>query len=217
MALLAVLYFVLAGVFCALWYWVSVQRHRRRAREVIVWIQSALSGQGQVGGIRWIAPSRFKVPLSLTCGVFHRASVMIEMTPCEFPLHWLMARLKRRRELFIFQADLDLPPAFSLHVQNLRWFARSSRRARKKENGWTIEQTGPLVISTRTDWKKEISCAMTSLAHGDHEFSSIDFQRRSPHFSVSLPLEAIAPGTPTQAFLFESMRELASSSSTSLS
>jgi hypothetical protein len=215
--LLLAAYLLLAAVCCAVWYWVSLQRHRRRATEVTLWIQSALSGQGQVGGIRWLAPSRFKVPLSLTCGVFHRAWVLIDMLPSEFPLRWLSAKLHRRRELFTFQADLDLPPAFSLHVQNLRWFARSSRKAHRRENGWTIEQAGPFIISTRNDWKKEISCAMGSLARGDHEFSSIDFQRRSPHFSVSLPLDAIAPGTPTQAFVFESMRELASSSSASLS
>jgi hypothetical protein len=59
---------------------------------------------------------------------------------------------------------------------------------------------------------------MSSLARGENrEFTNISFQRRSPHFSVTLPLETIAPGSPTRGCMFETMRELAASSSTSLS
>jgi hypothetical protein len=56
---------------------------------------------------------------------------------------------------------------------------------------------------------------MASFSRSDHEFSSIDFQRRSPHFSVTLPLETISPESPTRTCIFESMRELASSASAS--
>jgi len=74
-----------------------------------------------------------------------------------------------------------------------------------------------VVISTRADWQKEISSTMTSLARGNtQDFLSIDFQRRSPHFSVTLPLEAISPESPVRSCVFESMKELASNSSASL-
>ncbi|HET6935176.1 MAG TPA: hypothetical protein VFI72_10075 [Candidatus Angelobacter sp.] len=209
-------YLVIAAVFSAAWYWVSVRRSRRRAKELARWIESALYGQGQVAGIRWLTPSRFKVPLRLTCGLFHRACVTVEMTPCEMPFRWLISKVRGHQEVITFQADLDPAPGFSLNVQNFRWFARSSRRTPRNRNGWTFEQTGPIVLSTRQDWQKEITSAMTSLAHGNHEFSSVMFQRRTPHFSVTLPLEAIAPGAPERACLFESMRELASSASASL-
>jgi hypothetical protein len=116
-----------------------------------------------------------------------------------------------------FQADLDLPPAFSLHVQNYRWFARSSRSTPRFDRGWSFQHTTPIVISTKSDWQREITSAISTLTRGQtQDFLSIDFQRRSPHFCVTLPLEALAPGSPTRTYLFESMRELASNSSASL-
>ncbi len=209
-------YLLIAATISAAWYWISVRKSRSRAKELARWIESALYGQGQVVGICWVTPSRFKVPLRLTCGLFHRASVMVEMTPTEMPFRWLLSIIRGHQEVITFQADLDPAPGFSLDVQNFRWFARSSRRTPHNRNGWTFEQTGPFVLSTRQDWQKEITSAMTSLAHGNHDFSSVVFQRRTPHFAVTVPLEAIAPGAPDRACLFESMRELASSASASL-
>lgn len=209
--------FSLAAIVCAAWYWFGVRYSRRRAGEVAGWIESALAGQGHITGIRWVSSSRFQVPLRLAHGLFRRASVLVDMSPCELPLHWLLGKLRAQQELLTFQADLDLPPVFSLHIRNFRWFARSSRKAHRDQDRWVFERTTPLVISTRSDWQKEVSSAISSLAQGQsHEFLTIDFQRRSPHFCVTLPLEAIAPGSPVRTCVFENMRELASNSSASL-
>lgn len=209
--------FSAAAIACAIWYWVALRYSRRRAKEVARWIESALAGQGHITGIRWLSNSRFQVPLRLAHGMFRRASILVEMAPRELPLHWLLARIGARQEVLTFQADLDLPPVFSLHVRNFRWFARSSRKPPKNHSSWIFERTTPVVISTRSDWEKELSSAMTYLAQGQsHDFLSIQFQRRSPHFCVTLPLDAIAPGSPSRTCIFENMRELASNSSASL-
>lgn len=200
--------------FCAAWYCVSVRYNRRRAKEVVFWLQTVLAGHGQVVGIRWLAPSRFKVPLRLTGGLFHRACMLVEMAPIQMPMRWFISKVHGEQELVTFQADLDLPPAFSLHLQNFRWYARS-RKSPRSQGSWTFEHSRPFVISTRASWKKEITSATASLTRGNHEFSSIDFQRRTPHFSVTLPLESISPDSPSRACVFESMRELASSASAS--
>jgi hypothetical protein len=180
---------------------------------VLRWLEGALAGQGQVAGIRWIARSQFKVPLRLRHSGFNRAWVVVDLPPCELPLHWLLSKASGQREILTFEADLELPPVFNLQVHNFRWLARSGRNAASRSASWNFEQAGPFVVSTRRDWKKEISSAMVALAKGDHrEFLKINFQRRSPHFSVTLPLETIAPGSPTRACMFDSMRELAVSS-----
>lgn len=206
-----------AAVFCAAWYWLAVRHNRRRALQALRWIESALAGQGQATGIRWLAHSRFKVPLRLRCGVFHRAWMLVELKPCEMPLHWLLSKATGRKDVLTFQADLDLPPSFSLQVHNFRWLARSGKSSPSSRTSWSLEHVGPFVISTRMDWQKEISTAMASLAKEENrEFLDVNFQRSSPHFSVSLLLETIAPDSPTRACMFETMRELAGSSSASL-
>lgn len=208
---------ILTVVGCVAWYWIATRYSRRRAGEIGRWIETALAGQGQITAIRRISSSRLRVPIRLTHGVFRQAIVMVDMIPYEWPFRWLLSKIKGQSETLTFQADLDLPPAFALHVQNFRWYARSSRKTMQNADGWAFEQTGPVVISTRSDWQKEISSTMTSLARGNtQDFLSIDFQRRSPHFSVTLPLEAISPDSPVRSCVFESMKELASNSSASL-
>jgi hypothetical protein len=215
--LLLAISFVIAALGCGIWYWFARRYTRRRAAEVARWIESALAGEGRVTGIRWLTSSRFQLPLRLAQGMFRRASMLVEMSPCEFPLHWLLGKINSKPEILTFQADLDMPPVFSMHVQNFRWFARSSRKTPRRNSGWVFERTTPLVVSTRSNWQKEVSSAIGSLAQGrSHDFLSITFQRRSPHFCVTLPLEAIAPESPTRTCIFESMRELASNSSASL-
>lgn len=206
------LYSAVLAILCAAWYWVSVRHNRRKAEQVLGWLESALAGQGHVIGLRWINTSRFKIPLRLTSGVFHRAWIMVELSPCEMPASWIWSKLMHRQDLATFQADLDWPPSFSLDVHKFRWFARSSRKASSAHCRWTFEQTGPFIITTRMDWQKEIASAMTSLAGaGNYEFLNISFRRRSPHFSVTMPLETISPTCPARACMFDAVREVATS------
>ena len=203
---------IAAAALCVTWYCISVRRKRRKAREVLRWIQSSLTGRGHVVGISWISPSRFRVPLRLTCGVFQRAWVLVELNAQQTPAQWLFSKIKRRREVLQFQADLDCPPSFSLQMQNFRWFARSSRKSSIERPGWQFERLQTVMISTKPELQREIACTMTSLSKGDSgDFLEVSFQRRSPHFSATLPLESLAPGSPARSYVLDAMRELAGS------
>jgi len=205
---------IAATALCATWYSLSLRRKRKKAKEILRWIQSCLVGRGQVVGISWITSSRFRVPLRLTCGVFERAWVLVELQAQQTPVQWLFNKIKGGREVLKFQADLDCPPTFSLQMQNFRWFARSSRKASIDRPGWQFERLQSVMISTRPDTQKEIACTMTSLSKGDSgDFLEVSFQRASPHFSATLPLEALAPGTPSRTYVLDAMRELAGSAS----
>jgi hypothetical protein len=196
------------------WHCVSLRRKRHKAKEVLHWIQSSLAGRGHVVGISWITSSRFRVPLRLTCGVFHRAWVLVELHTQQTPIQWIFNKIKGHREILTFQADLDSPPPFSLQVQNFRWFARSNPKDSINKPGWRFEHLPSIMISTRPTKQQEISNAMTSLSQGDNrEFLEVSFQRRSPHFSATLPLEALSPDAPTRTNILDAMRELAGSAS----
>jgi len=203
---------IATAALCATWYCVSVRRKLRKAREVLRWIQSSLAGRGHVVGISWISPSRFRVPLRLTCGVFQRAWVLVELKAQQTPIQWLFSKIKGAREVLRFQADLDCPPTFSLQMQNFRWFARSSKKSSIERPGWQFERLPTVMISTKPELQREIACTMTSLSKGDSgDFLEVNFQRRSPHFSATLPLESLAPGSPARSYMLDAMRELAGS------
>jgi hypothetical protein len=196
------------------WYAVSLRRKREKAREILRWIQASLAGRGHVVGISWTAAARFRVPLRLTCGVFQRAWVLVEMRTQETPVQWLVHKISSPREVLTFQADLDCPPTFSLEMQNFRWFARSSRKAEIERPGWQFERLPSVMITTKPESQKEIASTMTSLSRGDNgEFLEVRFQRSSPHFSATLPLDALAPGAPARTYILDAMREMAGSAS----
>jgi hypothetical protein len=203
---------IAATALCVTWYSLSLRHRRKRAKEVLRWIQSSLMGRGHVVGISWISPSRFRVPLRLTCGVFQRAWVLVELNTQNTPVEWLFSKIKGGREVLKFQADLDCPPSFSLQMQNFRWFVRSSRKSSIERPGWQFERLQTVMISTRPELQREIACTMTSLSKGESgDFLEVNFQRSSPHFSATLPLESLAPGSPARSYMLDAMRELAGS------
>src|SRR5437764_8153749 len=99
-----------ALLLVALWYCYFVRQNRRRSLEALLWVETALGGHGRVVGVHWVAPSRLHAQLRLAPGIFQNASVALHMAPREVPLAWLLARIRRRAELVVFEADLDMPP-----------------------------------------------------------------------------------------------------------
>jgi hypothetical protein len=211
---MAVLFITLLAIaaLCVTWYTVALRQKRERSKEILRWIQASLAGRGHVVGISWMTASRFRVPLRLTCGIFDRAWVLVEIRSFQTPVQWFFDKIRGRREVLTFQADLDCPPTFSLQMQNFRWFARSSPKAEIDRPGWQFERLPSVMISTKLQSQKEIANAMTSLSKGDNgEFMEVCFQRRSPHFSATLPLDALAPGAPARTYMLDAMREMAGS------
>jgi hypothetical protein len=206
---------LLAGaLFSGIWYWFFFRHNRLRALNILGWIEDSLAGDGHVLGVRWMGPSQFRAPLRLTSRIFHHAWVQVEMSPRQLPLQWLWKWLRNQPETIIFQADLDTPPSFSIDIENFRSFARSNRGTAAGGPEWNFVRTSPLIISSPANWQKEVAGAMTSLAaSGNREFLNIAFRRKSPHFSVTLPLECIAPDSPDREFILDMMRELAAKSS----
>ena len=104
---------------CAIWYFLSLRNNRKKAVRIIRWIEASLAGKGCILGIRWLASSRFKVPLRLTCGTFQKAWILVELAPCESPITWLASHMKKRQDLLVFEAPtrtfeylhLELPAA----------------------------------------------------------------------------------------------------------
>jgi hypothetical protein len=78
-----------------------------------------------------------------------------------------------------------------------------------------LEQSGPFVLTTRNEWQREITTMMNALvASRECDCSSVSFRRSSPHFSVTVPLNTIAPESQAQCEIFDVLRELAAGAST---
>ncbi len=211
-----VIYFAAAALVLTAWYAWIVRCNRNRAFQILHWIENALSGQGHVTGIHWSSSAEFEVPLRLVSNVFRRAKIMVRISPLELPFDWLMRRFRRPPEpdTLTFCADLDLRPNFALEIESMRWFARSQKNLDPKQHGWQFETAGPIMLTTRLDWQREAAEIFRSVMNWEtRDQMSLTFQRNSPHFRATLPLESIAPETRKQSQVFETLRTIAEGAS----
>ncbi len=197
------------------WYFWFLRFNRRRAVEVLRWIEGAFNGHGQIASVRWASGSRFDVQMRLAPAMFRQASLVVQLFPRELPVSWVLSRIRKQQETLTFQADLDSAPSFNLEVHNHRWYGRTRRRFPTKSQEWVLEQAGPFVLTTRNDWQREITTMKGALvASRDCDCLTVCFRRTSPHFSVTVPLATIAPGSETKSEIFDVLRELAAGAST---
>jgi hypothetical protein len=207
---------VVAGFLCVLaWYFWFRRCNRRKAAEVLRWVEFAFHGHGRVVSVHWQRASSFRMRLRLSTVVFRRAVLFVRLLPRENPILWLLGRIRGQQETVTFQADLESQPNFDLEVHNRRWYGRTERRSQPDTRDWILQPVGPFVLTTRNDWQREITNMMSALvASRECDCSTVCFRRSSPHFSVTVPLEAMAPESQTQAEIFDVLRELAAGAST---
>jgi len=206
----------LAVGLCALfaWHFFYARKSKRRAFEVLTWIEGLLCGQGHISGITWDGSSSFQLPVRFKSNAFRNASLRVNLIPRELPLNWVISKVKNVQETLVFEADLDWAPPFSLELQSYRLFARTRKDLTPDAPGWQFEQATPFVLSTRKDWQKEITSVISNLLScPDRQFLSIAFRQQSPHFIATLALDSIAPTSACRTEVFESLRELAAGAS----
>ena len=196
------------------WHVFYARKSRKRAFEVLGWIEDLLCGHGHVAGVRWNGASSFYIPVKLRANAFHNASLRVNLIPKELPLNWLVNKIKKSQETLMFEADLDWAPPFTLELQSYRLFARTRKDLPPDAPGWDFEQTTPFILTTRKDWQREITSVITSLlSHPDRQFLSIAFSQKSPHFTATMTLDSIAPTSACRTEIFDSLRELAAGAS----
>lgn len=206
----AIIYLLIGAAVFLSWYSWFVRYNRKKSLEILRWIETALAGKGHVVAIRWMAPSRFEVALRLGNRLFQKPSLQVQLMPRETPLSWIVNRLKKRQETATFEADLEAAPAANLQVHTHRWCGRTRKSFSPDPRHWVFEQAGPFVLTTRRDWQREVTAMMNSLiSTREREVINVAFRRSSPHFTATVPLEALSPQADDQSRVFEMLNEIA--------
>lgn len=216
--------FVLIDVVAAvalsfLWYVWFVRYNRRRAGNVLRWVQAACLGKGNVVDLRWQASSsRLKATLNLSSRWFEDAHLTIRLLPRPLPVQWALSRWRQQQETLTFEANMGFPPGFHLDVIRHRWSGRSGTKSLGTKNStptraWTITRPGPVILTTKDNWPVELSPVVNALASWrDKDFVGVRFNSTSPHFTATVALENLSDQKAATALL-GLFRELAASSS----
>jgi hypothetical protein len=121
---------------------------------------------------------------------------------------------KSTDESLTFHADLDLTPTYDLHVRNMRWFARSRKDLNPTSRSWKFAASEPVVLTTRTDWSKDLAATLQSVVCcEDRDQLQLKFQKTSPHFSATMPLESISPDNEDKVKFYDVLHAIADGAS----
>jgi len=220
---------IVASTLLVLWYAWFIHYNRRRAADVLQWVQAACLGKGRVADLRWQAnSSRLKATLHLSSRWFEDAHLTIRLLPRPLPVQWAMSRWRQQQETLTFEANMGFPPGFHLDVIRHRWSGRTGAKSSEakgrglKDAGskdstgtraWTISRPGPVILTTKEDWPVELSPVVNALASWrDKNFVGVRFNSTSPHFTATVALENLSDQKAAAALL-GLFRELAASSS----
>jgi hypothetical protein len=205
----------LGVVFFALWHILFVRLNRRRGLRVLSWLQGAIAAHGQITGVAWISPSRFRARLSLSGGAFRQPLLEVRLAPCQTPVRWALWLFRHRQETLTFQANLLCPPGESLEIGRTRWCGLNQRWTQDCA-GWSRHPVATLFISTQPAWEPQISDRINGVAATrDFEYLAVSFRTRQPHFSVTFSLQETLRHPSGELAIFDSLRELAEGSPTS--
>ena len=198
----------------SLWYAWFVRYNRRRAGNVLRWVQEACLGKGRVVDLRWQASSsRLKATLNLSSRWFEDARLTIRLLPRPLPVQWALSRWRQQQETLTFEANMGFPPGFHLDVIRHRWAGHSGAKSSTRTRAWTITRPGPVILTTKEDWPVELSPVVSALAsRRDKDFVGVRFNSTAPHFTATVALENLSDQKATAALL-GLFRELAASSS----
>lgn len=202
----------LAGMFILLWYSWFVRYNRRRAVNVLQWVQAACLGKGRLADLEWQASSsRVKATLHLSSRWFDEARLTIKLLPRPRPVQWALSRWHEQQETLTFEADMGFPPGFHLDIVRHRWSGQTGGKSAMRK--WTVTRPGPVVLTTKDDWPVELTPVVNALATWrDKDFVSVRFKRTSPHFTATVALENLSDQK-SAVSLLGLFRELAASSS----
>jgi len=210
---------VAAFALSLFWYAWFVRYNRKRAGNVLHWVQAACLGKGRIADLRWQAnSSRLRATLHLSSRWFEDVRLTISLLPRPIPVQWVLSRYRQEQETLTFEADMGFPPGFHLEVIRHRWSGRSGAQksgAQKSTSSrnWTISRPGPVILTTKEDWPVELNPVVNALASWrDKDFEGVRFNSTSPHFTATVALENLSDQKAASALL-GLFRELASSSS----
>ena len=198
-----------------LWYLLFSSYNRRKGAAALSWVQAACGGKGRILESRWLGNSRLYARVQFPPHWFENARVTMRFKPRALPVHWLVSCCRRQKETLTFEADLDGSPNFRLQVMRHRWCAHSRglRRGGKDEREWDIYQPGPLILTTRTQWKEDATPELNALMSvRQQDVLQVRFCPESPQFSATLALDALSDPRAAAGFL-TTLRELAAGAS----
>ncbi len=151
--------FIAVVVFVVGWFAVGTHYNVRKGEDALRWLQQGLPLIGEKTTLRWLGSSVVELKIQQAMPPFRDAAVLIVLEPRDVAALWWIARLRGRRDLFVFRATLHQRPRFELEAHDPRsWILGSPG----KHEGWeSVTAPEPLVALASRPPRSDLLTAAT--------------------------------------------------------
>jgi hypothetical protein len=138
--------FILVVVFVVGWFAAGTHYNVRKGDDILRWLQDGLPLLGEKTTLRWLGSSVLELKIQQAKPPFRQAEVLLVLEPRDVALLWGLARLRGRRDLFIFRGVLRTQPRIELEVLDPNsWSMRPIEDQVKKSHWVSLPVPPPLV------------------------------------------------------------------------
>ena len=129
--------FILGVIFVVGWFALGTQYNIRKGHDAMRWLQDGLPVVGEKTNLRWLGSSVVELKIQSAKPPFRSVTVLVVLEPRDVAPLWALARLRGRRDLFIFRGVLQKLPRTELEAFDpSSWSARGVARQIKADQ-WT--------------------------------------------------------------------------------
>jgi hypothetical protein len=124
----------------------GTHRNVRRGHDAMRWVQDGLRLVGEKTTLRWLGSSVVQLKILNAKRPFREAEVLFVLEPRDLGPLWWLARVRGRRDLFIFRSRMHTLPEIEFEAFAPKaWSARGREAHRRREEWHPIPVREPLV------------------------------------------------------------------------
>lgn len=137
---------ILVVLFVVGWFAVGTHYNVRKGHAVMSWLQEGLPLVGEKTTLRWLGSSVLELKIQQAKPPFRQAEILIVFEPRDVAPIWAFARLRGRRDLFIFRGVLRNQPSVQLEALDTTAWPPHGFSDHVKSDRWTpLPVPAPLV------------------------------------------------------------------------
>lgn len=138
--------FIIVIIFVVGWFAAGTHYNVRKGHDAMRWLQDGLPLIGEKTNLRWLGSSVVELKIQQAKPPFRQADVLVVLEPRDVAPIWAAARLRGRRDLFIFRGLLRNQPRKELEaLDTTSWSTRGRERQLQQEHWLPVPVSPPLV------------------------------------------------------------------------
>ena len=154
--------FVIVVIFVVGWFAVGTHWNVRKGEDVLRWLQQGLPLAGEKTTLRWLGSSVVELKIQQAKAPFREAEALVVLEPRDVAPLWWIARLRGRRDLFVFRATLLRAPRLELEAVDSKSWTLGHPGGRIKAEHWSTQSLPPLTVHSPANFSA--AAAVVNLA-----------------------------------------------------